>query len=244
MNLTTKVRLFLELAEFDEKTCISKIVNVDSFVGKYNGLKFGNGGSWIRFDSPFAKKYKIVTVKDNGQKKLSWEPNLMEREMIDNEFKSLLQFRKKNGNSLRFIKIYGLNDNLSTSRVIRDDIRKIILESNCVVCGNSDVEVDHKNGLYNDPRVLNCKTQTLDDFQALCRHCNQQKRQSIISMKKSGKRYSATSIPHLKALGIDYWCGDDTYDKNDVNAMVGTYWYDPVIFMEKAIEKIFTLKIK
>ena len=30
---------------------------------------------------------------------------------------------------------------------------------------------------------------------------------------------------------IDFIEGDETFDKNDKNAMVGTYWYDPVRFM-------------
>lgn len=46
------------------------------------------------------------------------------------------------------------------------------------ICGSkSHLVTDHKNDLYNDIRVLNSKTQTVDDFQCLCNHCNLQKRQ-------------------------------------------------------------------
>ena len=39
----------------------------------------------------------------------------------------------------------------------------------CIVCGSaSDIVIDHKNDLYNDPRVLNSDTQVPDDFQTLC----------------------------------------------------------------------------
>ena len=49
---------------------------------------------------------------------------------------------------------------------------------------------------------------------------------------KTGKRYGATNIPHLSVFGIDFIEGDETFDKDNINAMVGTYWHDPVKFME------------
>ena len=33
-------------------------------------------------------------------------------------------------------------------------------------------------------------------------------------------------------FGIDFIEGDETFDAKDSNAMVGTYWYDVVAFME------------
>ena len=50
--------------------------------------------------------------------------------------------------------------------------------------------------------------------------------------RATGKRYSACNIPMLVAFGIDFIEGDESFDPSDVNAMVGTYWYDPVRFME------------
>jgi hypothetical protein len=41
------------------------------------------------------------------------------------------------------------------------------------------------------------------------------------------------TIPSLAIFGIDFVEGDDSFDPNDINAMVGTYWYDPVEFMKK-----------
>jgi hypothetical protein len=43
----------------------------------------------------------------------------------------------------------------------------------------------------------------------------------------------------LKIFGIDFIEGDDeTYDSSDINAMKGTFWYDPVIFMETIKQNI------
>ena len=60
-------------------------------------------------------------------------------------------------------------------------------------------------------------------------------------MKKKNKRYPATKIRSLKILNIKYVNGDKTYDENDPNTMVGTYWYDPIKFIEDAL-KIYALQ--
>lgn len=63
------------------------------------------------------------------------------------------------------------------NRPIRKDIEKYHKQMGCVVCGSkSQLVTDHKNDVYNDPRVLDTNTQTKDDFQCLCTHCNLQKR--------------------------------------------------------------------
>ena len=118
------------------------------------------------------------------------------------------------------------------SRPIRKDIREHHLKTGCVACGTtSNLIVDHKNDLYNDERVLIAETQTIDDFQCLCNACNLIKRQVIKKTKETGVRYGATNIPMLKIFGVDFTQGDETFDPADIEAMVGTYWYDPIAFM-------------
>ena len=119
-------------------------------------------------------------------------------------------------------------------RPIRKDIDAYHKQFPCVVCGStSDLVTDHKNDLYNDQRVLDINTQTKDDFQCLCNHCNLLKRQVIKKTKEIGKRYGATNIPSLAVFKIDFTQGDETLNLEDVNALVGTYWYDPVEFMKQ-----------
>ena len=130
------------------------------------------------------------------------------------------------------IRTTGLNDNDSSSRPISRAIRAHFKGHNCVVCATSEIIIDHKNDLYNDPRVLNKDTQVPDDFQPLCNACNLRKRAVCTKTKEEGKRFGATNIPQFAIFGIDFIQGDETYDENDPNAMVGTYWYDPVKFME------------
>tara|TARA_R110002012_G_scaffold69963_3_gene180687 strand:- start:1444 stop:2109 length:666 start_codon:yes stop_codon:yes gene_type:complete len=107
----------------------------------------------------------------------------------------------------------------------------------CVVCGShSDMVMDHKNDLYNDPRVLDKSTQTVDDFQPLCNGCNLKKREISVKTINENRRIGATYIPQLAVFGVDFIEGDETLNRHDPNAMRGTYWYDPIEFMRRAIE--------
>ena len=124
------------------------------------------------------------------------------------------------------------NDNIN-KRSIRKDIKEHHIKTGCICCGTmNDLVIDHKNDLYNDSRVLNINTQKLSDFQCLCNHCNLQKRQVCKTTKKNKKRYGGTNIPQLKIFGIDFIVGDETFNPNDIDALEGTYWYDPIAFME------------
>jgi len=148
-------------------------------------------------------------------------------------------WEKQGKNRIIALRTIGYSDNVlyGASRPIGENIRKILEKTGCVVCGSqSHLVIDHKNDLYNDPRVLNLKNQTINDFQCLCNHCNLQKRQISKKTKELGKRIGATTIPSLAFLGIDFIKGDETFDEKDINAMVGTYWYDPIEFMKIAFE--------
>ena len=150
-------------------------------------------------------------------------------------------WEKKGKRSIEALRTIGFSDDYlyGATRPIRTDIRKHHKKNGCVVCGShSDLVTDHKNDLYNNPLVLNTKTQTIDDFQCLCNHCNLQKRQVSKKTKEIGKRIGATTIPTYAVFGIDFVEGDETFDEKDINAMVGTYWYDPVEFAKKIREKL------
>ena len=228
--------LFLELGSFDPMKKQTRFVHAKEFIGKYAPLQCGNGGSWCRFDGTFGKSYKLITVKRNGTVRYSWDVSQEEEQTILSEIQSCMDLSGESfgkGVDILLFRIYGEQTN-EMNRAIRKDIRESICKQACVVCGcTSNVECDHKNDLYNDPRVNNLATQRMDDFQPLCKHCNDQKRQTIKKTKEVGKRYGATNIPSLKALGApDFTVGNETFDPKDPNAMVGTYWYDPIAFMK------------
>lgn len=238
----TKLELFMELGKYNETTNTTRIVNKDEFVGEYDSLFFRNGGDWCRDTTMKKSKYKLATMKKNGKINFLWDgPSDEEKKKIEEEFKEKCQITK--GNKVYYFKIFGIKDE-SLGRPIRKDIIEHYKKKSCCVCGsNSDLVCDHKNDLYNDPRVLDTKTQTLDDFQSLCNHCNLQKRQVSKDTRATGKRYGATKIPSLEIWGIDFTTGNETFDPKDINTMVGTYWYDPIDFMKKIKEKINKEKV-
>jgi hypothetical protein len=86
------------------------------------------------------------------------------------------------------------------------------------------VVIDHKNDLYNDPRVHNIKTQLVSDFQPLCNACNLKKRADCRKTKEQGKRQPAP-FQLLQAGCPAFIEGDEVFDQNGLG-MKGTYWYD------------------
>jgi hypothetical protein len=233
----SKIELFLKLSGFNKnKPDDFKIVDVSQFIGEFNDLKLGNGGSWCRRSAWVS--YKVATMKINGNIIYLWDVLDKEKENIKKVFNT---YPTGIGINIKYIGIFGLL-NIKTSRPIRKDIKNYYKQISCCACGrNTDLICDHKNDLYNDPRVLNVKTQTREDFQSLCNQCNLLKRQVSKNTKKSNKRYEATNIPILKVFGIGFINGDETYNPDDVDAMKGTYWYDPIAFME-GIKKYYEEK--
>lgn len=161
----TKNNLFLELAEPDIETGISRWVDVSEFVGRYKSLELGNGGSWCRKESTLAKVYIIEFDKN-----------------------------KTAGNRIDRIKLNGLNEEDLGSQQIRADIKKVIKAQRCVILATSNPEVDHKNGRKNDLRVMTLETQNLDDFQPLSKAANDAKRQICKECRNTENRFDARKI--------------------------------------------------
>jgi hypothetical protein len=119
------------------------------------------------------------------------------------------------------------------NRYIRADIKKIITQQRCAHCNvKSNIEVDHKNGRYDDKKALNSITQNLSDFQPLCHKCNKLKRSSCVKCKENMIRYDATFLGY----NVSTTKGDLEYCKS-INCN-GCYWYDPIDFKSRLILKI------
>jgi hypothetical protein len=54
-------------------------------------------------------------------------------------------------------------------------------------------------------------------------------------MKETGKRPSALQHPLFQHLGIDFIHGDENFDINDPDTLVGTLWYDFLYFIKNII---------
>lgn len=197
----TKIELFEELAEIDEKGA-SRWVSVDEFVGDYQGLQLLYGAGWSRDDGPFGRKY------------------IIERD------KSITP-----GNRTDAIRTVGFNNGTYKS-YIDANIKKIIQSQRCVVLGTSNPEVDHKNGMKNEDRVMENTNQRLSDFQPLSKAANDAKRQFCKECKKTGIRYDAKKLGYP----MSYYKGTAKHN-NEEDACVGCFWYDPIEFRKHLKQK-------
>jgi hypothetical protein len=174
---------------------VSRWVSVDEFIGEYAKLSFGNGASWCRKESTLAKKYNIEFDKS-----------------------------KTPGSSVDRIRLNGINNN-SFSQYIRNDIKKAIKRQRCVVLGTANPEVDHKNGMKNEDRVMNNINQQLSDFQPLSKAANDAKRQFCKKCMLDGIRFDAKQLGYP----ISYYAGTAEHNGEE-DACIGCYLYDPLEF--------------
>lgn len=120
-----------------------------------------NGASWAKKESTLAKKYII-------------------------EFDKSLTL----GNGIDAIGINEIN-NGNFFQHIKAEIKRTISSQRCVILGTSKLEVDHKNGMKNEARVMRNEDQKLSDFQSLSKAVNDAKRQFCKECIRTGVRYDA-----------------------------------------------------
>lgn len=144
-------------------------------------------------------------------------------------------WEKKGKQKILALRTIGLSDiKQSRSRPISKSIHTFYKKTSCVVCGSvSDLTTDHKNDLYNDKRVLDICTQTKDDFQCLCRHCNLQKRQICKKEKDEKRIYSAKNISRFSFYDFEFPWEKYSFDIDNIYCKRESYWYDPIRFEEK-----------
>lgn len=129
--------------------------------------------------------------------------------------------RNKEKNKIHSVKLDGFNKN-SKERPISDKIRKEIAKRTCVVLGiGSNIECDHKDGMYDDVKVANVNTQTINDFQPLSKNANTAKRQHCKVCKATGIRFDAKKLGYSQS----YTKGTET-----TKSCKGCFWYDPKEF--------------
>lgn len=205
----TKTELFIELAKPNEFG-ISRWVKTTEFSGRYASLKLGNGGSWCRASSVLAKRFSVEFDK-------SITP----------------------GNSIDAVRLNGFKIDKTFNQAIRKDIKDFYREQRCVMLGikgfseNTKIEIDHKDGRKEDWRVSNPETQSLDDFQPLCKAANDVKRQICKECKQSNERWDATNI---KGNPYPFYEGDKNY--TDELGCIGCYQYDPVAYRKSCVKRV------
>jgi hypothetical protein len=241
----TKPTLFLELAKINKKTGKSKWISTEKFTGKYSSLQTTNGGDWCRFDTfKLANDYILVTVKKNGDMRISGELSTEKTKQLNTSLKKYtkkhkIELKKGNGTKIILMRFYGINPKKQINRTINPTIRKKVIQESCVHCGSSSIiECDHKNGRYNDPRVNDIKTQLETDFQPTCKHCNDLKRQHCKKCKETNIRFDGRKTKLGKAFNVSYTKGNKTYQ----DTCKGCYWYDCKVFDKFCSDKLIDIE--
>ncbi|MCK2000459.1 hypothetical protein MZM54_03510 [[Brevibacterium] frigoritolerans] len=140
----------------------------------------------------------------------------------------------KEGTREVMFRITGIKGNSLLSRSIRKDIIDQLKNKKCAMtASHTNIEIDHKNGRYNDERVLNRKTQTIDDFQPLNKMINNLKREHCKKCKITNIRFDARELNFLIPTL------DGQLEHNNLpNGCEGCYFYDITYFNKKHNEII------
>ena len=204
----------------------TKIISRDE-IRKYPDIDWGDNGIGDRW---CGKKFNYTVIKNKGKfKTYSENDEDINVELIEN----FLNDNTENNKGILGIFVHSKRLNI-VKRPINRDISLLIKMNSCVSCGShSDIICDHKNDIYNDERVLNVKTQLLNDFQPLCNHCNLQKRQVFKDEVKNEKIYSAKNLQRYNVYLFEFPWEKKNFDTEDINTKIDTYWYDPIEFNNK-----------
>ena len=109
-------------------------------------------------------------------------------------------------------------------------IRKQFKEKRCAVLDISRIEIDHKDGRLDDPRLSDPSRVKLGDFQAFSKPVNNAKRSHCKRCRETDRRYDARRL----GFPIAQYAGDEIYN----GTCIGCYWHDPRRFIEKVCEKL------
>ena len=229
LNLAKRISAiekFKILGNYNETTASTRFVCTDEFVEDYANLQFGNGGSWCRFDGELGKKYKAVKVKENGKFEYSWPSVESDETALKTELAAYMATRQKQftaGTKILFLKLVAANSDDST-QAIRSDIKALLSKKRCpVLYTSTNIEIDHKNGRKNNPRVMCKATQSESDFQPLSKAANDAKRQHCINCEKTNTRFDATQL----GFKVPVTSGTLAFgDPVNPDGCIGCYWYD------------------
>ena len=134
---------------------------------------------------------------------------------------NVVRHKEGKGNKVTHVELQGYKK-VGKERKISSKIRKEVGKRKCAVLYVSQVEVDHKDGRYDNPSVSDLNKQKVDDFQALSKCVNNAKRQHCKVCKETGNRFDAKKLGYK----VSQVLGNGKYR----GTCVGCYWYDPSEF--------------
>lgn len=162
------------------------------------------------------KPFEIVLFQsNNGVSYLRRDSPICRKYLVERNY-------NKSTGSLIGFKLVGFNKSSYYSRYISKNIRKRVLEKygfKCIWCGSKDkLEVDHKNGRYNR------KTGMVEDFQILCKSCNDKKRERCNKCRESKCRFNVQKDISSILYKSAFISGNEKY--NEKQGCKGCFLYD------------------
>ncbi len=192
--------------DYDDKDAISyfsKEIKINDLTENIHpDFKTSNGNTWARSNTSYLGKKYIIN-------------------------------RPQRKGKVFAVSLEGPNYSHKGNRNIKKEIWSDIKRKNCVILGIGEgIEVDHKNGKYDNLDGILPENQSIDDFQPLSKAANIAKRTHCKKCNDDGKRYDARLLGYKEG-----WIRGD---ENTISC-VGCYWYDPKTFnqeMTKDYEKV------
>lgn len=131
---------------------------------------------------------------------------------------NVVRHKEGKGNKITHVELQGFNKTPKHAQ-ISQSMREYYKGADCVVLAVSKVQIDHKDGRYDDPKVADISQQKLEDFQPLSEAVNYAKRQHCKECSETGNRFDATRLgyPVAQVKGNGKYRG----------TCKGCYWYDP-----------------
>ena len=182
----------------DDNLCFSEEITINELTENIHpSFKTSNGNQWARSDTSYLGKKYVVE-------------------------------RPKRGGRTFAVRLDGPNYSLKKNRSIKKEIRSVIENKRCVILDvGSNIEVDHKNGKYNNPDRILAEDQRIENFQALSKAANNAKKMHCKVCRESGNRYDARNLGYKEG-----WIRGD----ENTPTCPGCYWYDPEYFNQQMTE--------
>ena len=118
------------------------------------------------------------------------------------------------------------SDSKPIPRKLGNKIRK--KRCSILAIGGNQIQVDHKDGRRDDPRLSDVNRVTEDDLQPLSQAANSAKRQHCKECRETEKRFDAKRLGYT----VSQTKGNDKYR----GSCVGCYWHDPKAFNKMVSE--------
>lgn len=177
-----------------------------------------NGGAWYRDNQTYlGKKYIFLAYKIDVNE---------QGDNFKNRFKKRL-VRFKTDEEKESMPIKEIPDNV----IDHYNQEKKEGTARSAFSGSSEnLELDHKNGRYNNTTKDKYANLTIDDFQWLTKNENDRKREVCKKCRNTGNRFDATQLGYT----VPVTRGEIEYD--DCNECFGCLWRDPKAFIKEYTE--------